>query len=86
MIAKDLLQILCCPETKEEVTEATHELIETLNRLIAGHALKNRAGVLIKEPLDAGLLRKDGRFLYPVRQDIPVMLIDEAIPLDGLQL
>ena len=36
---------------------------------------------LFAEKLDAGLLRADGKFLYPVRHNIPVMLVDEAIPL-----
>jgi uncharacterized protein YbaR (Trm112 family) len=26
-------------------------------------------------------VRADGKYLYPVREDIPVMLIDEAIAL-----
>jgi len=28
-----------------------------------------------------GLIRADGKYLYVVDDDIPVMLIDEAIPL-----
>jgi uncharacterized protein YbaR (Trm112 family) len=27
------------------------------------------------------LVRADGKFIYPIRQEIPIMLIDEAIPL-----
>ena len=27
------------------------------------------------------LVREDGKLLYPVRDDIPIMLIDESIPL-----
>jgi uncharacterized protein YbaR (Trm112 family) len=26
-------------------------------------------------------VREDRKYLYPIRQDIPVMLVDEAIPL-----
>jgi uncharacterized protein YbaR (Trm112 family) len=26
-------------------------------------------------------MRQDGQYLYPIRDDIPIMLIDEAIPL-----
>jgi uncharacterized protein YbaR (Trm112 family) len=32
-------------------------------------------------PLDAGLIREDGRVVYPVRNGIPVLLADEAIML-----
>jgi len=35
----------------------------------------------VLERIDAGLVRADGKFLYPIRHDIPIMLVDEAIPL-----
>ena len=44
---------------------------------------QNRGGELVTEPVREGLVREDGLFLYPVRDDIPIMLIDEAIPLEG---
>ena len=43
--------------------------------------LTNRAGEPVRERLDGGLVRADGKVLYPIREDIPVMLVDEAIPL-----
>ena len=36
------------------------------------------------EPLDGGLIRADRKMLYPIREDIPVMLIEEGIPLEGM--
>ena len=51
--------------------------------LIAAGALTNRAGQPVKEKMDGGLVRADGRFLYPIRHNIPVMLVDEGIPLAG---
>jgi uncharacterized protein YbaR (Trm112 family) len=83
MIDPDLLKILCCPETRQELRLAEPALVESLNRRIAEGTLRNRAGRAVTEKLDGGLLRADGKCLYPVRQDIPVMLVDEAIPLDG---
>jgi uncharacterized protein len=38
----------------------------------------------VAENLDGGLLRADKKILYPVREDIPVMLIEEGIPLEGI--
>ena len=32
---------------------------------------------------DSGLVREDRTILYPVRDDIPIMLVDESIPLDS---
>jgi uncharacterized protein YbaR (Trm112 family) len=65
MIVAELLKILCCPDTHQEL-----------------RTLKNRAGQPIKEKIDDGLVRTDGKYLYPVRRNIPVMLVDEAIPLN----
>jgi uncharacterized protein YbaR (Trm112 family) len=81
---KELLDMLCCPETKQDVSLAETALIETLNRKIEAGGLMNRGGEVLKEKLDSGLIRADRKYLYPVREDIPIMLIDEAIPLAGL--
>ena len=81
MIDAELLKILCCPETHQDLRLADQSLVEKLNTQIAAGALKNRSGQPVSEKLEAGLIRSDGQFLYPVRQDIPVMLVDEAIPL-----
>ena len=81
MIDAQLLEILCCPETRQDVSVAPDSLIETLNAKVAAGTLVNRAGTAVREKLDGGLLRADGKVLYPVREDIPVMLIEEAIPL-----
>jgi uncharacterized protein YbaR (Trm112 family) len=81
---KELLDMLCCPETKQDVSLADAGLVETLNRKIETGGIKNRGGEILKEKLDSGLIRADRKFLYPVREDIPIMLIDEAIPLVGL--
>ena len=39
------------------------------------------AELLQRLGLEGGLLRADGKVVYPIRNGIPVMLIDEAIPL-----
>ena len=83
-IDTELLAILCCPETKQEVSLASDALISTLNERVARGELKNKAGQPVKEKLDGGLLRADKNILYPIREDIPVMLIEEGIPVEGL--
>jgi uncharacterized protein YbaR (Trm112 family) len=79
-----LLKLLCCPETHQEVRLADAALLDQLNHLIAAGRLKNRAGHPVTEQLDSALVRADGKLLYSIRQDIPVMLVDEAIPLEQL--
>ena len=84
MIDKELLDILCCPETKEDVSLVEGELIDILNEKIEKGEIKNRAGHPVEEKLDSGLMRQDKKYLYPIREGIPIMLVDEAIPLEGL--
>ena len=84
MVDQELLDMLCCPETKEDLSLAKAELIEVLNGKVAAGQLKNRGGEIVKEKMDSGLIRADRKYLYPIREDIPIMLIDEAISLEGL--
>ena len=44
MIDPELLKILCCPETHQDVREAEPAVIEKLNAQVAAGTLKNRAG------------------------------------------
>jgi len=81
MLDQVLLEILVCPETKQPVKLAEDDLLGRLNRRIEDGAVRNRAGSPVTAPLEAGLLREDGLILYPVRESIPIMLLDEAISL-----
>jgi uncharacterized protein YbaR (Trm112 family) len=81
MISPSLLEILCCPETHQPLRLAEADTVAKLNQQVSAGTLKNRAGKPVTAALDSGLVRQDGKFLYPVRKDIPVMLVGEAIPL-----
>ena len=81
MLDPELLNILCCPETHQPLTVASREAVEKLNQKIQAGDARNRAGQPVQDKVDGGLVRQDGKFLYPIRRDIPIMLIDEAIPL-----
>lgn len=83
MIDKELLEILACPETKEPVELADQELIDRINARIGQGGVKNRGGQAVEAKIDGGLVRADKAYLYPIREDIPIMLIDEAIPLEA---
>ena len=80
-IDSELLKLLRCPDTRQGLHPADSPLLEELNRQAAAGQLKNRAGQLVRAALDGGLVRADGKFLYPIRENIPVMLMAEAIPL-----
>jgi uncharacterized protein len=86
MIDAELLAILCCPETKQDLIEGTADQVTALNTAIAADSVKNRIGQAVSEPVDGLLIRADQQFAYIVRDEIPVMLKDEAIPLASLRL
>ncbi len=84
MVDPELLKILVCPENKTPVALADEDLIARANGAIEAGTLKNRAGEVVTEKIDGGLVREDKAYMYAIRDDIPIMLIDEAIPLDQL--
>ncbi len=84
MIDQQLLDILACPETRESVSLADRTFIDRINRRIEAGELVNRAGEKVSERVNGGLIRRDRRYMYVIRDDIPVMLIEQAIPLEGL--
>jgi uncharacterized protein YbaR (Trm112 family) len=81
---QDLLDLLVCPEDHSRLHFAEVSVVHKLNAAIAAGRLKNRGGAAISSPIEAALVRVDGKLAYPVIGDIPHMLIDEAIPLDQL--
>ena len=83
MIAPELLKILVCPETHQKVAPADVALVAALNERIRAGDVTNRGGHEVIESIDGGLVREDGKLLYPIRNKLPIMLIDEGIPLVG---
>ena len=77
----ELLEILVCPETRQPVALADAGVLARLNAEIDAGRLRNRGGDKVAKRIDEGLLRQDGRVLYIVDDDIPVMLIEESIEL-----
>jgi uncharacterized protein YbaR (Trm112 family) len=83
MIKESLLEVLCCPESRQKVEIASQEIIDEVNQRIESGEAKDKEGKTISEIIEVGLIRTDGRILYPIRDGIPIMLINEGIVLKG---
>ncbi len=84
MLNSELLDILVCPETKQTLMVADADILDRVNQAVEGKSLVNQGGDRVKGRIEEGLVREDGKVLYPVKDGIPVMLLDEAIRLDTL--
>jgi hypothetical protein len=72
----ELLEILVCPKTK-----GTLELVELPAEVRARLVEKYREHFRDEEPVvEQGLYCAESQLVYPIVSDIPIMLIDEALP------
>ena len=84
MIRQELLDSLLCPATRTRLSVADPALVARLNQAVAAGRLQNVSGQEVERPLDTALIRQDGTLAYPVRDGIPIMLVDEGILLAQL--
>ncbi len=76
--------MLRCPENRTRLRLAEEALLARLNAAVSAGSLRNVAGGTLSEALDGGLVREDGRVVYPIVEGIPHLLVDEGIPLEQL--
>ena len=81
MLDPEFVKILVCPDNRTPVRVASDQEITNLNQKIEEGILQNIGGRKVNDKLDGGMIRKAGDRLYPVRKNIPVMLVEEAIKL-----
>ena len=76
---KRLLDLLVCPVSKAPLRPLSVGELAVLNRAISAGEVATVAGAAVATPLVAGLITRDGRVIYPVVDDIPVMLSEASI-------
>ncbi|MDF1836233.1 MAG: hypothetical protein P1V35_00050 [Planctomycetota bacterium] len=78
-IDPELLALLACPDSRQPLAEAGADVLEKVNAAIRSGAFKNVGGADVEQTLEAGLVREDGSIVYPVRDSIPVLLVEEGL-------
>lgn len=76
---RKLLDILCCPVTKQPLALLDAAELEALNAAIAAGGLRRQDGSTQAEPIREGLVTRDHQTVYRIVDGIPVLLADESI-------
>ena len=80
-----LLDIVCCPVTHQPLKPLPESELTRLNRLIERQEIRNRDGEVVNTVVEQALATRDGRLAYPVRDGIPVLLMEQGIALVQLE-
>ncbi len=78
-IDRKLAELLRCPATGQAVKPVPASRLKAINADIEAGTLRHMDGRAVEHALQAALITADGSRIYPVRDDIPVMLEDECI-------
>jgi len=84
MLKPEVLAMLRCPQEQSPLAVASESLVEEVNQAIRSRQVRNRAGRLLEQQLDGGLVTRRGDLMYPMIDGIPVLVRDEAIELERL--
>ena len=79
-----LLELLVCPKSKKKLEMAPPQTIETLNAQIKARKCHTLGGDLVEEPVEEALIQPGEKLLYLVRNNIPVMIYEQAINTSNL--
>jgi uncharacterized protein YbaR (Trm112 family) len=80
-----LLEILCCPVSKTPLRQLEKSRLEKLNRAIETGEVQYVRGEKVEAPLREALITDDSKVIYPVEDDIPVLLENRGIGTTQLQ-
>ncbi len=85
MISDWFLDLARCPVSHSRLQLAEPDLVRRLNLAVEKGCVTNRVHRPVCDPVDEALINDDRSLLFPVRDDIPTLIADEAIPLKQLQ-
>ena len=74
-----LLEILCCPVSKTPLVVLGKEKLDKLNMAVSSAEALYVDGAKVTEVLQEGLITDNGKVIYSVQDDIPVLLEEKGI-------
>jgi len=80
-----LLEILCCPVSKTPLTRLPASRLKTLNDAISAGTVQYVRGEAVEDPLREALITEDSKVIYPVIDEIPILLEERGIGTTQLQ-
>ncbi|MEY3516728.1 MAG: hypothetical protein RIS67_945 [Pseudomonadota bacterium] len=86
---KKLLDILCCPASKQSLLLLSSDQLDRMNAAIAAGKAVQLDGQPVNKPLKEALITRDGKLIYRIDDGIPVLLAEEAVAsasIDGLSV
>ncbi|MEZ5545464.1 MAG: Trm112 family protein [Lysobacteraceae bacterium] len=78
-LEKRLLEILCCPATRQALRLLTPGQLGALNHAVSAGLVRNNEGRTVQQPFAAALLAQGGAHLYRIDDGIPVLLASESV-------
>ncbi len=81
---RKLLDILCCPTSKQPLALLNAAELAAVNHAIAAGGLRRAGGEPQSATLAEGLITRDHKIVYRIDDGIPVLLADEAIATAGI--
>jgi uncharacterized protein YbaR (Trm112 family) len=82
---RKLLDLLVCPATRQPLALLDKPGLEALNRAIAAGSVARTDDTPQTEPVREALITRDRKTLYRVDDGIPVLLIEEGIPVAAVE-
>lgn len=74
-----LLEILCCPVSKTPLIVLSQDKLDKLNGAVKSGDALYIDGKKVANPLQEALITEDGKVIYDVQDDIPIMLEEKGI-------
>jgi uncharacterized protein YbaR (Trm112 family) len=80
-----LLEILCCPVSKTPLIRLPARRLHKVNEAISAGKVQYVRGEAVEQPLQEALITEDSKVIYPVMDEIPILLEERGIGTTQLQ-